>query len=185
MNSSPQNDRDSDLAALFAHAKSIEVSPSPFLATRVLAELRSRRTQARKLFVWRFSAISSSLALAIFSAYLFITPNRPPEFAARIGKPHVVRVSLAELNSQKSLRAQVILPDGLYFFSEGFPEIRKQREFTFTWKQGENNATRTSLPFVVQSEAQGTKQVKVRFYDDSNALIAERAISIHFTQAGS
>lgn len=176
-----QEREDQALKALFGRASSLPLEPSPFLATRVLAEVKARSREKRKLRFWQ--ALSGSLAVSFAIAFVLLKPAASPDgLEAGINKPHVVMVKVQEASRAQIASAEVELPDDVYFYSETFPGLKERRELKIAWSQ---ETDKPYFPFVVKSDHTGTKLVKVRFRDRSGGVLLENNIQIHFVKAGS
>jgi len=163
--------------------KSIGLASSPYLKTRVLAELRDRKQDSilSKIKLWkRIALVSTSLCLGLtlFSFYKQ-TPNEQM-LQASINIPYMVKLSINEFQG-KFESAEISVPDGVTFYSKSYPAIQKQRILELEW---ENSLGRSHLIFVVKGMELGEKKVKVKFYDSQGALISEKTLKIDFRTRG-
>lgn len=163
-----------DLHALFERARRAPLDPPPYMGTRVVAALRS---QSSKPKVWFWQALSfSSLGLTLCLAWLLV---RAPgtQFEAQVDNPYVVRVELNELTEQQYVEAEIVLPEGVEFYSKSHPELAQQRTIRLVWNQ---ETGKPFLPFVIKGGKDGSKQILVKFFDHENRMISSRQIGIKF-----
>jgi hypothetical protein len=100
-------------------------------------------------------------------------------FTAPLGEVMVVRVET--LKNFEIAQARILLPDGVEFSSQDFPQIRERRSLTLQWKKEFSGDV---LPVLVRGTSAGERTVIVQFLDSNQEIISERRISIHF-QGGS
>ena len=162
-------DRDTRLEALFARALAIPVEAPAFLETRVLA---------RRLFFWRAWALGLGAACCVVVSIAFFSSGHGIDLRAGVGTPHVVRVELENLDKALVANAEIVLPDGVFFYSESFPGIRDRRELKFAWADGKSPH---NLPFVIKSDSPGVHLVRVLFRDGNGAVVGERVLKIEFS----
>lgn len=165
---------DDRIRRLFDAADEALPEPSPFLKTRILASLMEAETRAT-LRRWRRWAILSPLAAA--ALVLCILVYRPAEFRAPVNTNILIRVEVEELRGSAVAYAEIELPDGVTFYSEKYPELKKARAIRLAWLDGYEADT---LPIVVQASMPGLKPVKFRFLDRDGALLEERTLRIDF-----
>lgn len=182
MNDQKQNQRDADLDRLFGRVKDLAVEAPPFLATRVLARVRERRESSRKLRFWRYISLGLAGSFALVAVALLRPLAKEERFEAQVGKPHVVMVKVQDLQSYAVAKAEIELPDGVFFHSESFPAIREKRSLQLAWNQ---SAKRPFLPFVLEANTAGEKVVRMRFRDQAGKVLLERQVHIVFRKAES
>lgn len=176
MNDFPNRQEQEKLEGLFARAATLDLGPDPYLATRVAARAAESRGARRQLFFWRaLSAGLGGVALLVLVAFALTRHHgAPASLQAVVNKPHVVMVKLQELPGLAA--AEIELPDGVYFYSESIPGLKEKRELRLAWAPG----AKPYLPFVVKGEAEGTREVTVRFRGHDGELLEERKIEIAF-----
>lgn len=165
---------------ILKQAKDLKTGPSPFLATRVLAELKERRLNRRLRFWKIFGVVSPAMSLALLLLVWAQLDSQVTMYDAKVGSPYVVRIEMAELDPRKIAQAEIILPEGVHFFSEKYPEIREKRQLSLQWN---GQFEQAHFPFVITGKRDGTKKVKVRFYGEDRKLIMEKDLNIRFRQA--
>jgi len=148
--------------------------PSPFLETRIRAQLRENATRA-KLRRWRRWAILSPLAAAALVLSIFV--YRPAELRAPVNTSILVRVEVAELRGSAIAYAEIELPDDVTFYSEKYPNLHEERALRLAWLE---RYEKDALPIVVRSSTPGLKRVKLRFLDQNETVLEERQLEIDF-----
>jgi hypothetical protein len=148
------DDIENRIRQLFSAGDEALPEPSPFLKTRILAQLKENATRA-KLRRWKRWAILSPLAAAALVVSIFV--YRPAELRAPVNTSILIRVEVEELRGSVIAYAEVELPDDVTFYSEKYPELHEEREI------------RTGL-----------KRVKLRFLDQNEVVLEERQLEIEF-----
>jgi hypothetical protein len=162
--------------ALFRKASAEPLDEPEFLKTRVLAELRGRRRGAGKARFWQTCAMATSLLSVLFMLRL-VTASRDQVYTASVGQPFAVRVEMEELRGKGVDSATIELPSGVRFYSEQYPEIGQMNHLEVAVDDSNN---RTHLPFVIQGDGRGVKQITLRFFDKDKHQVAVRKLSIRF-----
>ena len=160
---------------LFQEVKRITFVPPPYLKTRALAELMERRQRARGLFFWRLTAAASTAMALVAVVWLTLAQN--VIFMAVTGRPFVVKIEMEDLDTYRIAQAEIVLPEGLHFYSETIPELHDRRSLVVAW---DRETTNGKLPFVIRTDQEGSKKVLVRFFDQNRAVVAERKLEINF-----
>jgi hypothetical protein len=165
---------------LFNKARAISLEAPPYMQTRILAELRERQSRSWKLSLWRRLAVSC----AAFGMGLLIWVSAFQSsgiFEAVALKPHVVRVEIKDLESELLAGAEISLPEGVSFYSEAFPELKEKRTLELAWEKGQ----KPFIPFVIQGDQTGIKEIKVKFLDSNRSVIAEKILKVRFMEKNS
>jgi hypothetical protein len=163
----------SDLKGVFSKLPGGSLGSNPHLATRVLAARRERLAGSVPRF-WKFLALATSaLSLALVAGFLY-TSLRGPRFEAFVGRPFVVKMEVSDLSELKIARAEIHLPEGVYF-DVGQPELRERRSLTLAWSNG---ASKEFVPIVLGASEEGTRKVTVLFFDEAGALVGEKSVEI-------
>lgn len=189
--SNDKRDRDEvEMEMLAAHVRRV-LSPlkkdipevSPYLKTRVLAELRAGAQRPQTIWSWlgtRWAAGAAfSVAAVALGTFSFLT--RDAGYQAVADQPVAVRVDMKEFKSKGISHARVELSKNIHFYSQKFPEVRAKESLELSWKDGLLPST---LPIVVESNEKGTRTVRVKFFNDENRVVAERVLKIRFGAAG-
>ncbi|MCB0384520.1 MAG: hypothetical protein KDD43_03935 [Bdellovibrionales bacterium] len=171
------HNRPKDLHQLFERARQAPLDPPPYMGTRVVAALRSRG-QKKRLWFWQALSFTSLGATLCLAWILFQAPGA--QFEAQVDNPYVVRVELNELSEQQYVEAEIVLPQGVEFYSKNHPELSAQRTLRLVWNQ---ETGKPFLPFVIKGAEDGKKQILVKFFDESNRMISSRQIAIEFLAA--
>lgn len=150
---------------------------TPYLETRVMARLRERYLQRQKLRFWqRVGATSLGVAL-VLAMVISLQINSPAFHKGIAGKATLVQVEVSDFRSEGVAYAEVVLPDGVVFYSKKYPNLVTQRKLKVQWQE-----TLANLPFVIRGDETGKHYIKVRFFDTSGAVVAEREVGIEFEQ---
>lgn len=170
------------VANAFAIARRTPVAASPFLETRILAELKTRKERhswSRQLFIWRaLAATCAALTLFVVSREL-LPGSGKHTFQAQARQAMVVSVEVQSLESSPIAFAEIDLPEGVSFFSKAHPELAGQRNLMIPWSPEPGKAL-ARFPFAIRGEKTGEQLLHVRFRDSSGALVTERALHIKF-----
>ncbi len=170
---SQSRDDQNQVAEILKTLKSVELNPSPYMKTRVLAHVRER-AHARKVRIWKWFGILSPIAsMMIVAGFFYLTQ---PNFKAEINQPILVSVEVKQVNTLHAELAEISLPDGVFFYSKKYPELKEKRTLTVSAEAFANG----SLPLVIKSENTGKKSIKVQFKDNNNQIIGEKVIQIKF-----
>lgn len=168
-----------EVSAVFEKLKGVELEASPYLETRVLAQWRERGQGMKRFLFWRNAAVASGfLCVAMAFAFLF-QMKRGSDFTAFVDRPFVVRVSVSDLKEAKIARAEIVLPEGVFFDIEDYPELRAQRTLSLKWSP---DSRKELVPFVLNSTQGGARTVTVRFYDEQNILVGEKRITVQLQE---
>lgn len=160
--------------------RKLSVDPPPYLKARVLSELSLLKSHKRGVRLWQWLAGASSALGAI--AVVWLTLARTPVFMAVTDRPFVVKIEMEELETFRVASAEIVLPDGIHFYSQSFPELGQKRSLSVAWSA---EASKGQLPFVIQGEQAGNKVVLVKFYDRDHNQVGERKLEIKFVSSPS
>ncbi len=165
---------------IFETFKRSSLGASPYLKTRVLAELDAKKRHQTVVF-WKRTAIASTASLFLLIVALLFMFNREPSegFNAFTGQPLLVKVSISDIKDYNVAYAEVELPEKVTFYSKTNLDVMGARSLTLF-----NEPSDKDLPFVIRSEEKGVKEVKVTLYDDSDQVILEKKINIKFVNHG-
>jgi hypothetical protein len=158
--------------------------PSPFLKTRVLAQLREeQRLDAQKSWGSIFKYLTAGLvsALALVVSYQTLVKNSGA-LRAQSSRPVALRLETKDLKAKGVSHAKIELAEGMAFYSAQFPEIQEHRILDLRL---ENDEIGQPLAIVIRSHETGSKSVKVQFFDDNEQVVAERIVKIRFDRDGS
>lgn len=157
-----------------------KLEPSPYLKTRVMAQVREASVPRLSLSaLFRGVAVASTLVIAaVVGLWQFSSPDE--SFQASAHQPVAVRLDIKDLQNQKISRASVELPKGVQFFSKRFPKIQEQDVLQLSFNEEQANPMPAALPIVIQAGEAGMKSVKVRFFNQDNRMVAEKTLKIRF-----
>jgi hypothetical protein len=159
----------------FNEARQMDLQPSPYMRTRILAELRERKSLYLTVALWKRLA-GGSIAL-VLGLLIWTSTKKATGFEAVVNQPYAVRVEMAELQTELIAGAEISLPDGVYFYSEAYPELKEKRSLDLAWN---GSLSQSVLPFVINGSEKGKKDVKIKFFDNQRKVIAERTLNIEF-----
>jgi len=178
----PEHQDAPELSTLFSNARKTFFKTSPYLKTRVLANLRVRNQHKKRVSLWRWVALSaSSLALVGFISVAWLSRKATISentFQAQTETPFAVRVEVAALSDQAIEFIEVELPEGVYFHSKKHPAIREQRTLVVHWSP--ERSQKRFFPFVISSEKTGVSVVKVKFMGADQKPISHKMVKIDF-----
>ncbi len=170
---------------LMRPAAKLAVSAPPFLAQRILAQLETNKQQRKQVTWWRWAALLSpavSLVLVLGLLNFNLSTQDPlsheeANFTALTDRAYAVRVELEEVETIGAQRVQILLPEGVAFFSRDYPELAEKNSLELELDPSLNLE---ALPFVISSSHEGIKRVLIRFFDSDSNLVDEKSVSIHF-----
>jgi hypothetical protein len=171
------NQTEQNVRRILSAARELAPEPSPYLKTRVLAQLRERR-QAGRLKIWKTLAFLSPVASMLVVAGFWFAGLQGAAYSAHVGDRVLVRVEVEQLQNQGVRFAEVELPAGVYFYSERYPELKEKRSVVLAWN---DQMDVSNLPVVIQGQATGSKQIKIRFQDSEHRTVKERQVTIRFS----
>lgn len=145
----------------------------PYIKSRVLSTLKSNQ-HARQMKFWKWFGILSPTVSAIAIGVFFVFSS--PVFEAETNQPVMVKVELKKMSELQVEFAEIELPEGVYFYSSKFPEIRSQRKV----RVAANVILSDELPLVIKSEVKGKQTIKVQFLNQSGSKVGEKSILIKF-----
>jgi hypothetical protein len=165
---------------VLGQARRAAPEPSPYLKTRILAELRSRG-QDRRLRIWKFVALGSGAFSALIVASLFLVSKHSTEgsYVAQVNERVLIRVEVERFQGQGVKFAEVELPAGVNFYSEKYPELKDLRSVTLAWNE---NMNVSRLPVVIQATETGSKKIRIRFLGGEHELLKEQQVTIKFAK---
>src|SRR5579885_3031938 len=95
---------------VLAEARKAAPEPSPYLRTRILAELRSRK-QEQRIRAWKFLTLGSAALSAIVVASLFLitqpSSSSSGSYLAQVNEKVLIRVEVEKLEGQGVKFAEV------------------------------------------------------------------------------
>jgi len=151
-----------------------------FLEARVFAQWRGRQEASARIWK-RLALVSSALGFGAVGVLIGVI-CWTPDFRAFVDQPFAVRIELKKLPTDQIKLVKIELPQGVEFYVEKYPQIREQHSLSLRWTKEMN---RSVLPIVLRGAEQGKKIIRVRFLDEDNNVIAERALSVNLSQKGS
>jgi hypothetical protein len=166
-----------DLNSLFQQARKADFEPSPYMRTRILAQLRDDQKPAARIKIWKlFTAISLS-ALVLVSAYTLNLMSKI-ESNGVVTQAYVIHVNFNENDLAQVAKAEVVLPDDVNFVSKGLAQNKRSLKLPIDVK----SVGRGKLPFVVTSKTDGEKLIRVRLLDENDNLIREQDLNFKFAK---
>lgn len=174
------DEKNSEASEVLVKARSIKFEPSPYMKTRILAQLRENLTEKKQRtqkFVWyRNIAILSvpvTIVLLVLTLRLAHDVHIAPAYQAL-----AIKVDIQKADEVEIAIAEIELPEGVTFYSQAHPQINTQRTLSLDWnKMGPKIS---SLPFAVKANVLGEKKIKVRFFNKNKQLFQEQIIKFKF-----
>lgn len=157
--------------------KSLSMEPSPFLKTRVLAQMRERKQEKVGFFKKYFMHAGLATAFLFVITFSFLQ-NKTVMPTYTTGQDYVIRMDIRPYKDSKIAYAEVVLGDGkVEFSSSKFSEISAQKKLTVSW---ENLVEKQFLPIVIKGMRAGQSKVVVNFYDSENNLVKSQDVNLNF-----
>jgi len=168
-----------EIQGIFKKVKQIPLDTPLYMSQRTLARLEARESKG-PVFWWRSLALASStlcIVLVLFFSVSYFTGKGHTSFRAFINKPVAIKIEMKNISQEAVHLAEIKLPDGVTFYSKRYPDMIKLRNLQLVL---EGAFRQSELPFVVQSDRAGIKEVEIRFYNKDKVLIASETIEVHF-----
>jgi len=162
--------------AHFAGLRSEPVTAPPYLKTRVLAGLREKRKSRKSILLWRGAALFSTGFCAIL-LFVFVGTKTENILVAEVGTPQAIRLNLESDGEWAIAEVEIVLPNGVKFFSKRFPEMENHKSFRLAFKDIKKFKT---IPFVVQVFETGQRTLLIRIYDSNGELKKTEELKINF-----
>lgn len=163
------------IESIFREANSAVIEPSPYLKTRVLARLREEKARSQ-VTRWKWVALFGSAFSMMLVAVVMLSLSESP-FIANVGKPVLVKVEMENIRTEDVAFAEIILPEGVYFYSSQFPEMNDRRSLTLDW---DSKFASGRLPFVIKSNRAGSGEVLVLLKDRNQIVTGQKKVLIRF-----
>lgn len=166
--------------------KNLDVEPSPYMKTRVLARAREAKEKSRMRFRW-FYVFAGSCASAFVAAIVSFQMMKggevhAPENFMALNEPYMIKADLREMQGKDLAYVRVELDGQVVFASKRFANVSEMRSLTLSW---ENLLGKQYLPVVVKGTESGNSHVRVHFYDKENNLIKTQDFSLDFNKGTS
>lgn len=165
---------------IFKQVKDIEIEPSVYMKPRILARLNEISPSRFSLFFWKMLGLSSSavaLGLALFVTISHYLPSENPAFKALTHELLAVKIDVYQAESVA--RMDIILPDGVQFYSEKFPQLNELSQLSLAVNE---QMSLKGLPIVVKGQTEGVKRLTIHFYNAKHELIQTKTITIDFSK---
>lgn len=175
-----EREQEERVRGIFNKLNKDELTPHPYLKTRILAESEALNDSRKKLNFWR---LVSSLALTSLVVIVTLTSFKPkPMNTLALNRPYVIHVNFSEQEVGLVAAAEIVLPKGVHFYSDKNPQVREIRKLRLP--VGAQVDGRTRLPFVIVADkASGVRKIQVRLFDNNNNLIKENFIKVNLNRS--
>ncbi len=169
-----------EIKQLFQKDRKTIFEPSSQTLAHVLRAIHSQpelKKAKSKTAIWMASA---TLSLAIVAGLAWTVINQG--HAAQLGSHVMVRMDFQNMGkSSDIIKGEIELPNGVEFYSQQFPEIKDQRKLEF---DAEGVFAQGQFPFLVRTTEKGVQEIKVKFYNSQNQVVAERSYKINVKGEG-
>ena len=176
---SPQEEK--QLSSIFAQVRAIDLEVSPYLKTRVLANLRQSPEQTGRLFFWKSLALASLFSV-LFLAFVSLNLYQKSRTDGVTQQAYVIHIDFDQADKDVVATAEIELPEDVHFVSSK-KEVREERKLSLPVDV--KMAGRGKLPFVVTSDFSGEKEIKVRLLNENDQLVREQVLKLKFAKQGS
>lgn len=182
MNSQDSNNKNEDLVrSALSKMDSVDLNPSSFMKTRLVAQFKERQNSQKSVLIWKFASAFSLAACGVLALVLVSKTSQPPKVVAN--NAYVIHLDFTAEDLKSVASAEVILPTPVHFVSTRNKEMKDMRSLRLPLRiAGEGRAR---LPFVVASSEVGTQTIHVRLFDENNNLLKERDLSVRFAKSQS
>ena len=173
-----ENDnRNEQYDELMGSLKSIQVEPSPYLKTRILANHKQLNEKKSGLPQWVGILIGSMVTACLAFLISWQMFEKPAGQLVATGQPYLVKADIRKMNELKPAYVRVELIGAVEFSSAKHKHIREMRSLKMSW---EKLAGKQYLPVVVKGLEDGESHVKIQFYDENNNLIESKDYQFNF-----
>lgn len=163
--------------------KSLKVDSSPFLKTRVMANLETSKSVSNPLKRWIPALLGSVATVAIALVLSFqMGQQTQTEMLVELGKPYMLKADLRPHAQVEASYITLELEGKIEFSSQKFAKIRELRSLKMSW---ENLAGKQYLPIVIKGVGKGYSVVKLHFYDENHNLIKTQTYDFNFQEGAS
>lgn len=158
--------------------RDLQVEPSPYLQSRILAAHRDKSNQVQKWYYFFAGSLLSALTVALLFVMARPAVNSVNVASFKTGQAYLLKVELKSLGNKEVAYAEVeILGDSFEFFSESHGELSEQTKLVFEWEQLNR---KDYLPIVIRGRKMGVGKMLVSFYNSRNEKIDSRVVPIQF-----
>ena len=166
--------------SVFAKLNSVQLDPSPYMKTRILAHVKEAQKMQKTIRFWQFFSASSFSIMLLIGLYALNSLNKiNPDAVAQ--QAYVIHVEFDQDDMSRVARAEVVLPENVHFMSKkGMVKDRQSLTLPVQIK----TAGRAKLPFVVASSVEGEQNIRVRLLDENNVLVREQVLKFKFAKTG-
>jgi hypothetical protein len=176
---------ETEIHPALARLKSVELEPSPFLSTRIQANLRATSQPAPPQWSWKSwkTTLSLSVAFSVALVLLVALVQGPKLLQSNVnsyalGKPYLIRVDVRELDPDEVAYAEIeIKGESAQFKSKAFEQLAEVKKITVN---GEIFKNKQYLPIVVEGIKKGKSEVSVNFFDKNKKLLSSRVVDLSF-----
>ncbi len=175
-----ERDQEERIRGILNKLNQDELTPHPYLKTRILAESEALNESRKKLNFWR---LVSTLALTSLVVTVLMTSfKRKSLNTLALNRPYVIHVNFSDKEVGVIAAAEIELPKGVHFYSDKNPQVREMRKLRLP--VGAQFDGRTRLPFVIVADkAKGIKKIQVRLFDTNNNLVKENFIKVNLNRS--
>ena len=151
----------------FEKLGTIDLKNKSTFKRNLFKKLEERKQHRRKSFIYKSLVSTLSFLLVITIAFNYSGTN-DRVFIAKVNDILALKIS-NDLNVQQKLyRSEIILPDGVYFYSESLPEIAELRKLNI---RSEDISHKNYLSIALLAGTAGSKTVEVIHYGLNNEVL--------------
>ena len=161
---------------LFKELRNEQIEAPPYIETQIMSRLKERQRSKLSTRIWKMASVGLMAVLMVVGGRL-VYISGDASFKAEVEKPYVVRVELNEFKDSTFAEAEIILPEGVYFYSKSLNELNKMQSLRLAW---DDSFKGDFLPFVIKSNVEGRKLVKIKFYDAKSNVMKEKMVNLVF-----
>jgi hypothetical protein len=144
-----------------------ELKHSNSFKRSIFKKLQDRKEHRKKVFIYK--SLISLLAFFLVSTVTFNhSRTNDKVFIAKVNDILAIKLESELSVKQKLYRTEVILPDGVYFYSESLPEIAELRKININTSEVVDGRY---LSIALLAGDPGSKTVEIRHYGFDNNLV--------------
>ena len=174
------NDKNNQTHEALKALRNLDLEPSPYLAKRVQANLKSKTSDAVSFWQkWLWPSLSAALTVVV----VFLLVRKPPQFHEMtvaeysLHQPYIIKVDIRSIKESEFAYAEVQLGGENIQFTSSHSEINETKKLMLSWEQ---LLDKQYIPIVVEGVKPGKALVTVNFYDKNNKVLATKEMALSF-----
>ena len=177
MSKNPSDPSQSEIHPALKSLRALDLDASPFLATRVKANLKSSRHEVplfKKFWLTRLATSMVVAAMILLNTHL----NSESKKLYSLGQPYMIRMDIRAIPQSEIAYAEISLDgDTAEFSSKKFTEVRQKKVLTVS---ADTLKDKQYLPVIVRGVKAGETKVTVSFYNSNDEVVTSKSMTLAF-----